>query len=52
MKEYEPKAKLKVVLNLVEELISYDKDLQTCPYTLNYILNAIYDYVINDKDIE
>lgn len=52
MKEYESKAKFKIVLNLVEELISYDKELQKCPYTLSYILNAIYDYIINDKDFE
>jgi hypothetical protein len=52
MKEYEPKAKLKIVLSLIEELISYDKELNKCPYTLNYILNTIYDYIINDKEIE
>lgn len=52
MKEHESKAKLKIILNLVDELISYDKELQKCPYTLSYILNTIYDYIINDKDFE
>lgn len=44
--------KLNQVLKLIDELVSYDKDLQKCPYTLNYILNTIYDYIINDKVIE
>ena len=44
--------KLNQVLKLIDELVSYDEDLQKCPYTLNYILNTIYDYIINDKVIE
>lgn len=44
--------KLNQVLKLIDELVSYDKNLQKCPYTLNYILNTIYDYIINDKVIE
>ena len=51
MKNYEAKAKLKIILSLVDELISYDKELNECPYTLNYIMTTIYDYIINDKEV-
>lgn len=51
MTSEEAKEKHKLILKLVDELISYDKELNKCPYSLNYILNSIYDYIINDKEL-
>ena len=44
--------KLNQVLKLIDELISYDKELGKCPYSLNYILTTIYNYVMNDEEVK
>ena len=52
MTSQEAKDKYKLVLKLVDELISYDEELKRCPYHLNFIMSSIYDYIINDKEQE
>lgn len=52
MTQDESKEKLRLVIDLINELISYDKELGKCPYSLNYVLNTIYDCIMNDKEVE
>ena len=52
MTKNESKEKLRLVIELVDELISYDKELGMCPYSLNYILTKIYNCIMNDDEVE
>ena len=52
MTQNESKEKLHLVIELVDELISYDKELGKCPYSLDYILTTIYNYVMNDEEVK